>query len=59
MFSKIKNAIMESFFWCRGDRLLTECDLQNIYFVQLIQGIAIAILALVNIVSGLLSLAGY
>lgn len=59
MFSKIKNAIMESFFWSRGDRLLTECDLQNIYFVQLIQGIAIAILALGNIVSGLLSLAGY
>lgn len=59
MFSKLKKALMESVFWCRGDRLLNEHDLQKIYFIQLIQGIAIALLALANIVSGLLSLASY
>ena len=59
MFSKIKRALMESVLWCRGDKVVTEQDLQWVYFFLLIQGIAIAILAIANIISGLLSLAGF
>ena len=59
MFSEIKKILEESIFWCRGDRLLTEKDLQQVYIILLIQGMAIALLALANIVSGLLSIAGY
>ena len=59
MFSKIKKILEESIFWCGDDRLLTEKDLQQVYIILLIQGMAIALLALANIVSGLLSIAGY
>ena len=59
VLSKIKKILAESIFWCRGDRTLTEKDLQQVYIILFIQGMAIAVLVLANIVSGLLSIAGY